>query len=99
VTPDAPIVQEMKLRDFLVRTSWLPLVTFFLASLYVERYDGWGRWAAAPILLPAVLLSAIMGGAGAILLVRGWRRTGRADPGLALATFVASTVLFWVLAT
>lgn len=89
----------MKLRDFLVRTSWLPLVTFFLASLYIERFDGWGRWAAAPLMLPAVLLSAIMGGAGAILLILGWRRTARLDPALALATFVASSVLFWVLVT
>jgi len=64
--------------------SWIPLATFVAANLYVDRFDGWGAWAAAPILLVPVVLSAgyVLGGVLAI-------RTERAAGGVRLTTRLA----------
>lgn len=76
-----------------LRTCWLPPAAWLATWLYVRRFDGWGAWAAAPLFLPALLLSVIMGLAGLILLVTGLRRTHRLDPALLLATLLAASVV------
>jgi hypothetical protein len=37
---------------------WIPAATWLYARAVVERYDGWGAWAAAPLLLVPVAISA-----------------------------------------
>lgn len=55
-------------RALFVRTSWFPLATFLVARLYVGGLEGWGQWAAAPVVLGPVFLSGVFllaGGAAA----------------------------------
>jgi len=74
--------------------SWLPLAALLAGFAYVGRYEGWGRWAAAPLLLVPVFLSAFMALLGAVVCRR------EADSGgvtklTALAAVLASTPLIW----
>jgi hypothetical protein len=72
--------------------SPLPLVLWALGLRYLAHLEGWGAWgAAAPVLLPVLALSAVLGGWGLVLL---WRARRRGEPlgRLALATLTASTV-------
>ena len=71
-------------------TSPTPLVMHVVARWYVGRFDGWGAWAAAPLLLPGILLSAAMLLAG-LVLWRSRRRAGR-DPLLLAAVALAGSV-------
>ena len=41
---------------------WVPAVAWLYARSVVDRYDGWGAWAAAPLLLLPVALSALFVG-------------------------------------
>lgn len=36
---------------------WSPPALYGVAYYVVQQYDGWGRWAAAPLLLPPFFLS------------------------------------------
>ncbi len=74
--------------------SWLPLAALLAGFAYVERYEGWGRWAAAPLLLVPVFLSALMALFGALVCRR------EADAGgltklTALAAVLSSLPLIW----
>jgi len=74
--------------------SWLPLAALLAGFAYVDRYDGWGRWAAAPLLLVPVFLSALMALFGAVVCRR------EADAGgvtklTALAAALAAIPLIW----
>lgn len=55
--------------------SPLPLIVFGIGNWYVDRFEGWGRWAAAPVLLVPILLSLGMGIAGGVSTVMQ-RRSG-----------------------
>ena len=85
-------------RRAFLRLCWLPAATWLVSWLYIRRYDGWGAWAAAPVLLPALVLSITMGIAGLSLLLAGLRQTGRLDGALLLATLLAASVviLLWL---
>ena len=37
---------------------WIPAAAWVYARAVVDRYDGWGAWAAAPLLLVPVAISA-----------------------------------------
>ena len=74
--------------------SWLPLATLLAGFAYVGNYEGWGRWAAAPLLLVPVFLSAFMALFGAVVCRR------EADSGgvtklTALAAALAALPLVW----
>jgi hypothetical protein len=56
---------------------------------YLRGYDGWGAWAAAPLLLPSFVLSAVWGCAGLVLSGRSLVRTRQLDVPLLLATVVS----------
>jgi hypothetical protein len=64
--------------------------------LYVSRFDGWGAWGAAPLLLLPPLLSIPITTAGVLRfrVDRAAGRPGRATLGL---TFVAALPLLWLL--
>ena len=82
-------------RRIFLWTSPLPLALHLLAVWYVGRFDGWGAWAAAPMLLPAIILSGGMLVIGIAFWYLG-RRSGR-DPLLLAATLLAGSVaLFYV---
>ena len=77
-------------RKLLLRTCWLPPALWVGAAVYIRQYDGWGAWAAAPLLLPAVILSIGLGVAGVVLLAMNYRRSRRWDGPLLGATALAS---------
>jgi len=73
---------------------WIPAALWLYARLATERYDGWGAWAAAPMLLFPVAISAMFVGVGLLLASRkgrGGRRGG--DP---IAIGVAALPLLWL---
>lgn len=76
--------------------SWIPVATFIAAQLYVDRFDGWGAWAAAPILLAPVAISAGYVGAG-VLVVRRERDGGTVRATTWLALCLAAGPCLWLL--
>ncbi len=82
-------------RRIFLWTSPLPPVLHLLALWYVGRFDGWGAWAAAPLLLPAILLSAGMFLTGIAFWYQG-RGSGR-NPRLIAATVLAGSVALFYL--
>jgi hypothetical protein len=75
--------------------SPLPLALHLLAMWYVGRFDGWGAWAAAPILLPTIILSAGIFLTGIALWYQ--RRRSERDPLLLAATILAGSVALFYL--
>jgi hypothetical protein len=61
---------------------------------YVDRYDGWGAWAAAPLLLVPVAVSAMFVGIGLVLVTSSTR--GRPVRGDWIAIGVAALPLLWI---
>lgn len=49
---------------------WVPVAAWIYARIVVDRYDGWGAWAAAPLLLLPVAVSALFVGVGLLLVGR-----------------------------
>lgn len=47
--------------------SPFPLIVFAIGNWYVNRFEGWGQWAAAPVLLVPIVLSLGMGITGGVL--------------------------------
>ena len=76
--------------------SPLPLLLHYVALWYVGQYDGWGAWTAAPLLLPAIMLSLGMFLTGIAFWYQGRRRRGR-DPLLVAATVLAGSVAIFYL--
>ena len=75
----------------------MPLASLAIAFWYVNRFEGWGAWATAPIFLPVIGFSAIMGLAGLVLWLREWRN-GRRAFGLLMAALLAGSVSILFLA-
>lgn len=82
----------------LIATCWVPAATWYLTSVYLRQYDGWGAWAAAPLLLPALCLSLGLGIAGFVGVGISYRRTHRLDVPLLAASLVAASVILYLLA-
>jgi hypothetical protein len=61
--------QDVPVRKAFLRTCWLPAALWIATLLYLRPYDGWGAWAAAPLLLPSLGMSCFWGAWGAGLLV------------------------------
>ncbi len=60
------------------------------ASVEVSRYDGWGQWAAAPMLLVPLGYGALLALAAAIAAFCAWRT--RRSFGMALLAVVIALV-------
>jgi hypothetical protein len=74
---------------------WLPLGSLLAIELYIRSFDGWGAWAAAPLLLIPGLISlavVIPGILGCVTEIRA----GRLNPATVLCTLVASLPIFWL---
>ncbi len=72
--------------------SPLPILGYLAASAYVNRFEGWGAWAAAPILLVPLALSLALGLLGIFLSFRS-RHDRAAFLKLGLATLLAASVV------
>ncbi len=59
----------MKIRIFPVAAIISPF-WWLLANLVVSRYEGWGQWATAPLLLMPLLYSSLVGLIGMTRCVR-----------------------------
>ena len=84
----------MRTRQLYLVTSWIPLASLMALLRYLKQFDGWGAWAAAPLFLPVIGLSAFMGFAGIVLYVRQWR-IGHHDLYLLVATLLAGSVAIY----
>lgn len=77
-----------------VAISPAPLLLFVLFLRYTGRLEGWGAWAAGPLVLPVIGLSAAVGIYGIHLAVRAtsvrWRTI------LTAAAILAGSVAIWV---
>jgi len=51
-------------------TCPLPLLFFGMAWLYVQQFEGWGQWAAAPMLILPIAFSFLVGSWGIVLIVQ-----------------------------
>lgn len=77
----------------------LPLASLVVVEIYVAGYDGWGAWAAAPMLLLPALVSLPIVLWGLVEIV-GARRAGPpAEASFAASirwTIIASIPLLWL---
>ena len=77
-----------------VLISPAPLLLFALVFNYMSGLEGWGAWAAGPMILPVVALSAGLGLYGLSLAVRAtsirWRTL------LTAAAVLAGSVAIWL---
>ena len=78
-------------------TSPLPLLVFWGLSIYVNQYEGWGQWAAAPILFIPILLSFLMGVWG-VVLIRQARKLKMPTANLWFSTLTGASLLIFFLA-
>ena len=86
----------MKPRVFLA-VAWLPLLLLLGAQFYAGQFEGWGRWAAAPLFLVPVILSVILIAVG-VSICRRESRAGRPLGLVASATLAAAIPMLWFLA-
>jgi len=77
-----------------VLISPAPLLLFALVFNYMRGLEGWGAWAAGPMILPVVAFSAGLGLYGLNLAVRAtsvrWRTV------LTAAAVLAGSVAIWL---
>jgi hypothetical protein len=76
----------------------VPAALWVATLLYIRPYDGWGAWAAAPLLLPSILLSVVWGTLGVTLLGQAVVRRQPVDLTVLAATVVsAGPALYYTL--
>lgn len=86
----------MKRRVF-IAIAWLPLALLIVIELYAGEFDGWGRWATAPLFLLPILLSGVLAVLG-IVICRSEAGAGRSLVPVATATLAAGIPALWFLA-
>jgi hypothetical protein len=74
---------------------WLPLACLLVTEVYIRNFDGWGAWAAAPLLLVPALIGLALAIAGLRDCVAAARSGGPLRSALAF-TLVAALPLFWL---
>ena len=84
-------------RRFFLCSSWVPPVLWMVTLLFLRGYDGWGAWAAAPLLVPSLALSAVWGSLGVLLLGHTAVRDRRLDYAALAATLVSGAAVFYYL--
>jgi hypothetical protein len=85
-----------RIRTVLIVMSWMPWAAWLSTLLYMRGLDGWGTWAAAPMLLPAVFLSIGLGSVGVVAVALDYQANGRVDKPLALATFLSASLILYL---
>ncbi len=82
--------------DWFRLLAWVPAVTWVAMWSYVSRFEGWGRWGAAPLLLVPVVLSLPITIVG-LLRLRSERAGAGVAPGTVASTAIAALPLVWLL--
>ncbi len=77
--------------------SWMPLVLFFLGSIYIKKFEGWGAWAASPILAIPVVFSIALGLIGIVMIFHAVQKHSLTSS-LVLATLLSGCLGLWFLA-
>ena len=74
---------------------WLPLASLLAVEIYVDRFDGWGAWSAAPLLLIPGAISLVV---AVPMLVQGFReaRAGTRHVATVLYLVIAALPLLWL---
>ncbi len=84
-------------RRLYLRFCWLPAVLWAGSLFALRGYDGWGAWAAAPLLLPAIILSLLQGASGLIVVAWIMLQEKRLDVMLAAASLMAAGPILYYL--
>ena len=74
---------------------WVPLILLGATEAWLQGYDGWGAWAAAPLLLGPAIISFAIVVAGVFECVRELR-AGRLSLAAPVYTLIAALPLFWL---
>ncbi len=82
-------------RRAFLRTCWVPAALWALTLLYIRPYDGWGAWAAAPLLLPSLVLSAVWGLVGLALVLVAASRDRRLDLPMVAGTLLSGSAAIY----
>lgn len=77
--------------------AWVPLALLLGAQFYASQFEGWGRWATAPLFLLPLILSAIFVAIG-ISVCRREAQEGRSLALPASATLASAIPALWFLA-
>jgi hypothetical protein len=83
------------MRTLLVRGCWIPAALWVATLIYIRPYDGWGAWAAAPLLVPALALSGLWAFTGTLLVGASSFETGKVDWTLVVSTLVGGSMLLY----
>ena len=75
---------------------FLPVVAFAATWVYLSRFDGWGAWASAPLLLVPVFVSVVITSIAVARLVRD-RKPGQVAWGTIALSIVAAIPALWFL--
>ena len=74
---------------------WMPLILQGVTEVYVRRFDGWGAWAAAPMLLvPGIISLAIV--IWGIFECAAELRHGKLSQAAPMYTLIAGLPLLWL---
>ena len=74
---------------------WIPLILLGVTEVYVRSFDGWGAWAAAPILLVpgAISLAIVIWG---VFECASEIRAGKLSQAAPMYTLIAALPLLWL---
>ncbi|MDJ0817765.1 MAG: hypothetical protein QNJ58_16255 [Desulfobacterales bacterium] len=75
--------------SFIRITCWIPIVLWLVLNAYVTQFDGWGRWAAAPVLLIPLFASAAFSLFGAASVLSHYSKKGAIVKSDILATIIS----------
>ena len=81
---------------FIRFACWIPLLLWIVLDVYVSRFEGWGQWAAAPILLIPLFASAAFSIFGLAGVLSNYHRQRSVAKSEVFATFVSGIPLIIV---
>lgn len=77
--------------------SWIPLATWIAAEVYVSGFDGWGQWAAAPILVVPFVLSIALALTGLVAHRRARGSSHMSARYVGWCTVLAGIPAMWII--
>ena len=85
------------IKKIFIWTSPLPLLIFWAISIYLKKFEGWGRGSAGILLLGPILLSLLLGAMGVGLIVQT-RKEKASVANLGFSTLMAASLFLYFLA-
>jgi hypothetical protein len=74
---------------------WAPAAVWLATLWSIRSYEGWGAWAAAPLLIPSLAMSVLWGAAGLAMVVATLVRSRRLDAPVLWAALAGSVVVLY----